>query len=294
MKTLLTLNLIVSAIAFQQGIQVKYQFHSPSSSHCLRKAVSSKTCSTKFISKMSDNESGDEKLVKKILGRKNRVVLGYKITSISYLLLGLVIIAKSHVPYYGMGAILVSGLGYVLSDAAVNNRLASDTYKRLNLSLIGGTLMSCTGNFLMQGFPPERFLAFLTIVNSIKGYGYGLKGWELNSACAKEDLMKGTKQSMQIFSKIPNFMSAAYLLMTLTVGALIVSKLKELILLLAGNKKAFIIGTRMYRLSKLFLLGAICFTLKDGADRDRLQGTTFINLNCLNSLTFAAMTCKSP
>lgn len=295
MKTLLfTLNFIVSTIAFQQGIQVKHQFHSPSSSCCRHEVVSSKVSSTKFILKMSDNESVDEKLAKKIVGRKKRVVVGYKITSISYLLLGLVIIGKSRVPYYGMGPILVSGLGHILSDAALNNRLASDTYKRLNLSLIGGTLFSCTGNFLMQGFPLERFLAFVTIVNSIKGYGYGLKGWELNNACAKEDLLKGTKQSIQIISKTSNFTSAAYLAMTLTVGALIVSKFKELIFLLVGNKNAFVIGTRMYRFSKLLLIGAISFTLKDAADRDRLQGTTFINLNYLNSLSFATMTCKSP
>ena len=136
-----------------------------------------------FFSKLKASTSDgdeDEKLTKKIAGRKKRVVTGYKITSISYLLLGLIIIAKNRIPYYGMGPLLVAGTTWILSDAATHDRLSSDTYKRLNLFVIASTLFSSSGNILMGGFGFERLMAFIAIVNSIKGYGYGLKGWDLN------------------------------------------------------------------------------------------------------------------
>jgi hypothetical protein len=36
------------------------------------------------------------------------------------------------------------------------------------------------------------------------------------------------------------------------------------------------------------LLTIVLFTLKDASDRDRLEGTTFIELNALASLTFGS------
>ncbi len=303
MKTfIILLNTITAVVAFQQGITVptfsSCRCYAPvAMCHPTKEVPTKKRTSVQIFSQSSttgadEDKDEDKKLAKKIAGRKKRVVTGYKLTSVSYLLLGLTIIGKNRIPYYGMGPILVAGVGWILSDAATNNRLSSDTYKRLNLSLIASTSFSCTGNILMGGFAFERFMAFITIVNSIKGYGYGLKGWELKKACAKEDLLKGFKQSLQICSKVPNVKSAGYLAMSSVVGALIAFKFKDLACLILNSSKSFMIGTRMYRLSKLLLLGSISFTLKDAADRGRLDGTTFIHLNYLSSVTFAALTCK--
>lgn len=300
MKTLILLNTIVAVFAYQQSIPSV-----PTFSSCQRfsplslrtqpkkRVAIGRTSPIQVHSQSSDTHEGDydEKLAKKIVGRKMRVITGYKISSFSYLLLGLTIIAKNKLFnfYYGMGPIIVSTVGWILSDAATNNRLSSDTYKRLNLFLIMSTLFSCIGNILMGGFALERFMTFITIVNSIKGYGYGLKGWELSGGCAKEDLLNGMKQSLQICTKAPNFSSAGYLAMFSCVGALFAQNFKALVSLILSNSKSFMIGTRMYRLSKILMLGAICFTLKDAADRGRLEGTTFITLNYLTSATFLAM-----
>jgi hypothetical protein len=244
---------------------------------------------TNHLSSVSDDEGEKDKMAKKVKGRKKRVIGGYKIITFSYFLTGCVVAATSRVPYFGTGAILTAGLAYVLRDAAVNDRLTSDTYKRLNLALGTSALLSTVGTVLMQGATIQLLLGFIAVVNSIKGYGYGLKGWELKSACAKEDFANGFKTSLATMAKVPNLNSLAYLAATLTTTSLTAIKISEVIELILGNSKKFLIGSRVYRVSKLLLMSTICFTLKDAADRDRLKGTTFIELNYMISFTFATM-----
>jgi hypothetical protein len=47
-------------------------------------------------------------------------------------------------------------------------------------------------------------------------------------------------------------------------------------------------------MAKMSLFAAVVYTLKDAADRKRLEGTTFIELNFLSSVMFVAMagTCR--
>jgi len=236
-----------------------------------------------------DSEEND-KTAKKIAGRKKRVVAGYSIVQYSYLLFGCIIVAKTRTPYYGTGPFVAAGVAHILKDAATNNRLSSDTYKRLNLVLVEAALVSGIGTILMGLNPLEPIVAFIALVNSIKGYGYGLKGWELGKACAKEDIVNGLKSSIKSMAKIPNnIKSAGYWLATLTVGSMKLLKMNEIVQMLFSGSKGVVIGTRLYRLSKLILLTTVCFTLKDAADRNRLEGTTFIELNYLLSFTFATM-----
>jgi len=54
----------------------------------------------------------------------------------------------------------------------------------------------------------------------------------------------------------------------------------------------YLIATRLFRYSKLSLLFGTLFTLKSAADRDRLGGTTFINLNYWCSFFFLSKTGK--
>ncbi len=236
----------------------------------------------------------DDKLAKKVAGRKKRVIIGYKITSLSYLLLGLIITVKSRILYYSGGPTIIAVLSYILTDAATHNRLSSDTYKRLNLALGSSILISSLGSVLMRSFSAEVVISFIGFVNTVKGYGYGLKSWELNNnACAIDDIMKGIKSSIGTMTKIPNWNSAFYLISTLVISSMTTLKIVEIIQLVLSNSKGFHIGTRLYRLAKLMLMSVVCFTLKDAADRDRLEGTTFIELNYLISFILATLSGKS-
>lgn len=239
-----------------------------------------------------NDHGGDQALTKKIEGRKKRVIAGYRITSILYLLLAIIIAIKSRILYYSGGPLLISGFSYILTDSATNNRLSSDTYKRLNLALGTGILVSSIGSFLMRSVSIELLFAFVGFVNAIKGYGYGLRTWELNDACAKEDIAKGIKDSIFSMLKIKNVNSALYSLSTLTIGTMVVLKMTEVAQLIFSNSKGFQIGTRLYRLAKLILMSVVTFTLKDAADRDRLKGTTFIELNYLISFIFLTLSGK--
>ena len=58
-------------------------------------------------------------------------------------------------------------------------------------------------------------LSFLTMVNSIKGSGYGLKGQELTKVNPVSDLVNGTKSYISTLLKILNWKSGGYLVATL-------------------------------------------------------------------------------
>ncbi len=139
----------------------------------------------------------------------------------------------------------------------------------------------------------------VAMINSVKGYGYvyGLKGWELNPACAKEDLVSGIRSTSKSLLKIPNLNSAVYLYLYLAGTAIMVAtfavkNILEVINILLSpaassgtgtgtgtpGKAAIVLYSRLFRLAKFFLWAVVMFTLKDASDRDRgrLEGTTFI------------------
>merc|ERR1719491_1735666 len=107
------------------------------------------------------------------------------------------------------------------------------------------------------------------------------------------DLAQGVKNTVKsmIGSFPKSIKSAGYLLGTGTVGTLKIAKGVEVIKLLiqSGGSLSFLVGTRLHRCTKLGLLAVCMYTLKDAADRDRLGGTTFIQLNFLCSLVWASM-----
>jgi len=140
--------------------------------------------------------------------------------------------------------------------------------------------------------------SFITCVNCIKGYGYGVKGWKLEGdtlPLAKKDLVEGLKYTIQSFFSIPkNAQSAGYWIATGTVASLKMKKLVEIIGLLlvvstSTSTSWGIVATRLSRYAKLALLTGVMFTLKDAADRGRLNGTTFMQLNLLSSYVFGSM-----
>jgi len=249
-----------------------------------------------------DDKHNDDKMAKKVVGRKKRVVVGYLLTAALYLLttvMTTIILIKqqvniSFIAYYSCGNILAGGLAFILKDAAENDRLRSDTYKRLNLFTAWyGFLMSIITVKIFK--PPQLLLVthLIAMINSIKGYGYGARGWTLREGVPfSEDLAQGVKGTIRsMFRTFPkDVKSAGYLLGTAVVKIIAIFKCIEVInIFLGGGGITFLFWTRLHRCSKLGLLSVCMYTLKDAADRDRLDGTTFIQLNFLSSLVWASM-----
>eukprot|EP00545_Synedropsis_sp_CCMP1620_P003438 CAMPEP_0119029108 /NCGR_PEP_ID=MMETSP1176-20130426/40156_1 /TAXON_ID=265551 /ORGANISM="Synedropsis recta cf, Strain CCMP1620" /LENGTH=267 /DNA_ID=CAMNT_0006985399 /DNA_START=17 /DNA_END=820 /DNA_ORIENTATION=- len=198
------------------------------------------------------------------------------------------------------GPFLASGVAFILSDAAANDdQLQNNNFKRMNLFLGQYGLLGLVVAALVPQLRRNPFwiiwvvTTFLTIVNAIKGYAYGVFGWELNNKKASvvvDDLVKGSTESIKSLLSIPkNLASAGYLAATLTVGGLKLAKLVEIVKLVASGAEAKIIASRTIRYSKLALLMAVMFTLKDSVDSNQLEdGTTFIQLNFLSSIVFGS------
>lgn len=258
---------------------------------------------------------GNDKMEKKIKGRKQRVLIGYRITALSYLTASGLALKKSGLTpfscYTVAGPILAAGMAYILSIAAQKSndkdhtlpRLASPTYKRLNIvlgkygaiGLILAALVPQTSSPFWVGW---TILSFITMVNSIKGYGYGLKGWKLEGntiSLFKEDVLGLTKGAAKtIFGAVQtNLQSTAYLASTLTVGTLMMMKLVDLVTCVVAQDSNVVIASRLSRFAKLYLLTGASFTLTDGAMRGRLaEGSTYNQLNFLSALCFGTMAGK--
>jgi hypothetical protein len=107
-----------------------------------------------------------------------------------------------------------------------------------------------------------------------------------------KDFVGGTKSTLQGLVSVPkNLKAAGYLAATGMVTGMAIAKLAEFYKLTqegaGGSATAVAVG--LGRFARLELLGTLLYTLKDAADRDRLEGTTFIQLNFLSSVAFAAM-----
>lgn len=236
------------------------------------------------------SSSGEEFCV--LQGRKKRVVLGYRAMTALYIAVFLYSAFKSIAPntllsitsYVAMPA----GLSYILISAAKYDRLGSDTYKRLNLSLleyasIGLGVMSLSGG----GNPILKVAYILTIINTIKGYSYGVLGLDKKSGSdtLPQDFAKGITSTVKgTFSDPKNLKSLGYLISFLMVASMKLLKLKEIIDAARSAVASKDIAMSLARFNRLSLLALMIYTLKDASDRDRLGGTTFIQLNYLCAL----------
>mmetsp|Transcript_10105 Transcript_10105/g.15136 ORF Transcript_10105/g.15136 Transcript_10105/m.15136 type:complete len:320 (+) Transcript_10105:126-1085(+) len=253
------------------------------------KKNTSRFLTKKLISNNSVNEGTDME------DGKKTIITGYTLITIGYFLIGFTIAAKGRNLYYGTGPFLTAGLAHFLKDASLNGRLSSITYKRLNLVLVPSTLLSSiAGNLLINGFHNttlsiEPLLGIIAVKTSIQGYLYGLRRLDFKRTSVREDLKSGWKASIRTMTILPNFKSALYFAATCTTTLMAIFKFLEIIQLLLNRSKTFMIGTRLYRFSKLLVLATVCFTLKDAADRERLEEATFVKLNFLLSFVFAAM-----
>lgn len=236
--------------------------------------------------KESSPLSDEDAMQTKVAGRKKRVAIGNRIVSAGYLawtLVSLVAFLKTSnndivtsLVSIDPGPLLAAGFAYILIGACQNDRLSSDTYKRLNLML---ATFGLVGLLIGQNRGELWIItSVIAMVNSIKGYGYGIKGWKLTESVSPiVDMMEGCKANVECLLKVPNERSVGYLLATLFVGSVPLCMLK------CGIK----LSVASYTI--LAMLAATTLTLKDAADRGRLEGTTFLELNAMTATVFAQL-----
>lgn len=231
---------------------------------------------------------------KKIEGRKRRVIMGYKAVMISYLAVGISSAIKAgglstNVLCLIAGLIAMpAGISYILISAASHDRLGSDTYKRMNLALLENSLVGLSVVALAGGNKLLTLSYVLSAINTIKGFTYGVLGWEKKSdATLLGDLANGTKDTVKGFLSIPGKLRPfGYWALTCMLALSKLAKLKEIVQLVQANSVAAAgIAPLLARFNRLALLTLMSYTLKDAADRDRLGGTTFIQLNYLCALS---------
>lgn len=268
------------------------------------------------LSKLASKEEGEESeeeldaaaaaADKKLAGRKKRLTMGYQLSSMAYLTASLFNLyawgyhmrANSLYYVFGGGTFSMAAILYILKGAASHDRLGSDTYKRLNLAVISHAVINQllpTGALGWKAIFAFKVPAFLALVNGIKGYGYGCLGWDKSKdmSTVLTDVKEGIQSTLQGLTVI-KAKSAGYMLGTLLLGSLSFIKAKEIFDMLFFPSAEipttyFLICTRLLRLARLKLMATILYTLKDASDRDRLSGTTFVQLNFLAAAAFASM-----
>jgi hypothetical protein len=256
-------------------------------------AITPTTKTTSSISTINDTKSGIAK------ERKTRVILGYKAMGLSFFALAAIQVAiltkrgspAVEIPILISGHVMAGGVSSILVDAAKNERLGSNTYKRLNLALVGYGLIGLPIVTMMAN--PQLIAYFLlSVINSSKGYGFGVLGWDQKSSDTgiMKDLINGTKSTIKsIFSVPKHIKSFGYSTAITFTAKLIISNvivLKGLIQASASGPK---IAKHLTLIARMCFATVIFFTLKDASDHNRLGDTTSIELNVLSALVMGAL-----
>lgn len=193
---------------------------------------------------------------------------------------------------------LAAGTCHILADATRNGRLASDTYKRLNIGLFLFCFISLFSIPGEAAFHPQFGPAVLlmTAMTFIKGWGCTLayKGWKRgvqesndNESSSPKQLLgafgKGIQSTMSGIFHTPRkgFVYLIYLLLVLMAGF---SAVMEAQFYIKYNAPLFDISLQWSALARLSLVASMVYSLKDASERNRLTGTTFITLNFMVAL----------
>jgi len=241
---------------------------------------------------------------KNIAGRKKRLNMGYQLAAMAFAAAALFTLTywgslSASAFYYivGGGPLTMSVILYILKGAASNDRLGSDTYKRLNIAVICYALVQLVIPTGTLGWPSRlsfKVPGFLALVNGIKGYGYGCLGWDKSKdiSTVLTDAKEGIKSTLKGLTTV-KAKSAGYMFGTLLVASMFCLKLKELctMLFFSGVETATVASTftRLSKLARFGLMTTIMYTLKDASDRDRLSGSTFVQLNFVAATAFLSI-----
>jgi len=286
--------------------------HQPSTA-----TVSPTTILRSSSSENSDTSGGggdEKKIEKKIAARKKRVEIGYQTVALAYALVTCISFIKYQffqkipIPYnlfITAGPFMASSVAFHLVGSGSNDQLKSDACKRLNLALASfGFIGLMAKDVITTAQPLWIFACLVAMVNSIKGYGYGLKGWDLKmmdgNAGAVKDILGGTLSSVKAVFALPAIFSrsAGYAAMTITFAAM---KSNILYTLISGVVSGSIGPNDMnlaFGYKKLLLLTMAAFTLKEAVDQDDTEspkgwGAAPVGLGLATSVATGAMAAKS-
>jgi hypothetical protein len=313
--------------------------------------MSSSSSSSSSPSSKDDSAEEKQKLQKKKMdGRQKRVLMGYRLSMMLYGMMSIAMLlgpisttSKGHgslsmlLPLagnYATGPIMAATFCYILLQATQANRLSSETYKRANLYLsqYGAIYLaaaalvqwgsSCMGTPLSGGTqkllsPILLFVSFVSLVNGLKGWSYGVWGWDKQQKLTTKSLFQDFCDVfffswIRILSVIPQslaslgfgmatiFVKSLEIMTLLDIFRLVIPEILVTLATSGGTTRSSssitsvgIMASKMMQLTRLLLLSCICLTLKDAADRNRLTGTTFIQYNALSTLTFGCMAAHS-
>jgi hypothetical protein len=193
------------------------------------------------------------------------------------------LLAKKVAGAVGFG--LASAVSYILAGANDHDRLGSDTYKRLNIGLLG---FATLGLFALPGeaaFLPNfgSFTVLVTAIALVKALVgiVAFDGWKrgvgLETSLIRE-MFEGTKSTLAglWFTKKRG---AAYRNPLVLVIDGLISSFFEGCFFLTNNMPKLETSLWWSAVSRLFLITTMMYSLKDAAERDRLAGTTFIQMN---------------
>ena len=194
------------------------------------------------------------------------------------------------------GYLLAATSSYLLLHATEQNRLSSDTYKRLNLSLVLFSLLNASA--FVVNWPFLGIAACLCNVNnamvSFNGWRTGVSGLsvdkrELYSDAYLRELKYGVETNLGGLRICKSAEAVGYFI-AFSLTAITIFHNVLVIPVLWSRSLPRINAIRVASTARLLLANAITYTLFDASNRKRLSGSTFINLNF--ALSAASMSSK--
>jgi zinc transporter ZupT len=196
------------------------------------------------------------------------------------------------------GFALAAAIFQILKTAYTHHRLQSETYKRLHWGLfVFGTvgMLAIPGEAGFGNSIPYVTSAWLTLVRAYcamvawLGLKEGIRdNNNNNNNGVVYEMIQLTKQSWQGFRVKNAKKGLAYRNLMLLVTLGMFSNFMEGIFKIRYHgefsRTWFEISLHWSAISRLFHIWTMIYTLKDAAERDRLTGTTFIQMNVLVGL----------
>lgn len=190
---------------------------------------------------------------------------------------------------YTMGMWLAAGLSSILASATFNDRLSSDTYKRLNLVLLGFSFMTLS-TFLDNVYYVTPAAGIVGIFAAYDGFVNGVRGFHSQAEDASyngigdviSECKSGIMETASGMFKAKNARAFGYLMIIwLFTLVNVFHNVPLFFKLLFYSSDMVKTGSMASTIARLFVISGMSFTLKDAADRSRLNGGTFIQLNAL-------------